>query len=138
MVNDHIDGHYELYLLIFKMSNGSSYYEAYKRLLTPHVGASREKERKILPLILSLSFFHSLNSSFLFLPPLYIYIIKVIHSHPYFYLSHIYSHFSTLSKQYIIYLYYFICVAFILVLQYVINTNCSKGNSRILNLKLFI
>ena len=57
VVNDHIDGHYELHLLIFKISNGSSYYEAYKRLLTPHVRASREKERKILSLILSLSLF---------------------------------------------------------------------------------
>ena len=60
-MNDHIDGHYELHLLIFKMSNGSSYYEAYKRLLTPHVKASRER-KKALPLTLSLSLFHFLNS----------------------------------------------------------------------------
>ena len=53
-MNDHIDGHYELHLLIFKMSNGSSYYEAFKRLLTPHVRASQEKEKISLPLILYL------------------------------------------------------------------------------------
>ena len=52
---------YELHLL----NNRSSYYEAYKRFLTPHVRASQEKERKVLPIILSLSlsFFHSLNTS---------------------------------------------------------------------------
>ena len=59
-MNDHIDGHYELHLLIFKMSNGSSYYEAYKRLLTPHVRASREKKESSSSH--SLFVFHSLNS----------------------------------------------------------------------------
>ena len=95
VVNDHIDGHYELHLLIFKMSNGSSYYEAYKKLLTPYVSCVPTKRKKLssfhsLSLFLSFSQHFSLISS-----PLYIYIIKVIHSHPYFYLSHIYSHFTT-------------------------------------------
>ena len=62
-MNDHIDGPYELHILIFKMSNGSSYYEAYKRLLTPHVKASRER-KKVLPLILSLSLSLSLSFTF--------------------------------------------------------------------------
>ena len=74
-MNDHIDGHYELHLLIFKMSNGSSYYEAYKRLLTPHVKASRER-KKALPLILSLSLFLSL-SQFSYLIPSSILYIKI-------------------------------------------------------------
>ena len=64
-MNDHIDGHYELHLLIFKMSNGSSYYEAYKRLLTPHVRASREKKEKLF-LSFSLSLSLSLSLSFTF------------------------------------------------------------------------
>ena len=56
---------YELHLLILKMSNGSSYCEAYKRLLTPHVRSIPSKRKNSLPLILFLSFFHSLNISLL-------------------------------------------------------------------------
>ena len=74
VMNDHIDGHYELHLLIFKMSSGSSYYEAYKRLLTPHVRASGEKERKVLPLILSLSLFLSLSQFSSLIPSSILYI----------------------------------------------------------------
>ena len=96
-VNDHIDGHYELHLLIFKRRNESSYYEAYKRLLTPHVSCIPSK-RKILSSSHSLFLFLSLSQHFFPLisfSPLYIYIIKVIHSHLYSYLSHVYSHFTT-------------------------------------------
>ena len=76
-MNDHIDGHYELHLLIFKMSNGSSYYEAYKRLLTPHVKASRENKESSsshsLSLILSLSqFSYLIPSSILYIKVKYI------------------------------------------------------------------
>ena len=81
---------YELHLLIFKMSNGSSYCEAYRRLLTPHVRSIPSK-RKIFSS--SLSFILSTFLFFDFFLPS-IYIIKVIHSHLYFYLSHIYSHFT--------------------------------------------
>ena len=88
---------YELHLLIFKMSNESSYCEAYKRLLTPHIRSIPSK-RKIF------SSSHSLFLSFIlltfllfdFFPNIYIYIIKIIHTHLFFYLSHIYSHFTTL------------------------------------------
>ena len=108
---------YELHLLVFIMSNGSSYCETYKKLLTPHVKSISSKI-KILSsshsLYLFLSFSQHLSSLISF-SSLSIYIIKVIHSHLYFYLNHIYSH-----------------------LQHVISTNCSEGNYRILNLKLFI
>ena len=90
-VNDHIDGHYELHLLIFKMRNESSYYEAYKRLLTPHVSYIPSK-RNIFSSSHSLSF---ILSTFLFFDFFFPHIIKVIHSHLYFYLSHVYSHFTT-------------------------------------------
>ena len=74
-MNDHIDGHYELHLLIFKMSNGSSYYEAYNRLLTPHVKAFREKERKLfLSFSLSLSLFLSLSQFSSLIPSSILYI----------------------------------------------------------------
>ena len=73
-MNDHIDDHYELHLLIFKMSNGGSYYEAYKRLLTPPCKSISKKRKKTLPLILSLSLFLSLSqfSSLIFSSTLYI------------------------------------------------------------------
>ena len=75
VMNDHIDGHYELHLLIFKMSNGSSYYEAYKRLLTPHVRASREKKEKFfLSFSLSLSLFLSLSQFSSLIPSSILYI----------------------------------------------------------------
>ena len=61
-MNDHIDGHYELHLLIFKMSNGSSYYEAYKRLLTPPCKSIPRKKESSSSHSLSLSLFHFLNS----------------------------------------------------------------------------
>ena len=96
---------YELHLLIFKMSNVSSYCEAYKRLLTPHVRSIPSK-RKIFSSSHSLSLFLSFSqhfSSLISFSPLYIYIyiyiIKVIHSHLYFYLSHIYSHFTIIITK---------------------------------------
>ena len=79
VMNDHIDGHYELHLLIFKISNESSYYEAYKRLLTPHVRASWERKKSssshffFLSLFLSLSQFSSfISSSILYIKVRYI------------------------------------------------------------------
>ena len=91
-MNDHIDGHYELHLLIFKMSNGSSYYEA---LLTPPVKASREKKRKLF-----LSFSLSLSLSFTFSILLFDSFFHII------YQNKIYFIFTTL-----------ICIIFVLILQ---------------------
>ena len=111
-MNDHIDGHYELHLLIFKMSNGSSYYEAYKRLLTPPCKSILRKRKKN-------SSSHSLSLFF---------ILSTLFSDFFFliiYQSKIYLISTTL-----------ICTVFVLVLQHVISTNCSEGNSPILNLKL--
>ena len=109
-MNDHIDGHYE------KKSNGSSYYEAYKRLLTPPPPCKsilRKRKKNSSSHSLSLFFILStLFSDFFFL---------II------YQSKIYLISTTL-----------ICIVFVLILQHVISTNFSKGNSRILNLKLFI
>ena len=76
-MNDHIDGHYELHLLIFKMSNGSSYYEAYKRLLTPPCKSIPRKERKLFlsfSLSLSLSLFLSLSQFSYLIPSSILYI----------------------------------------------------------------
>ena len=118
---------YELYLLIFKMSNGGSYCEAYKRFLTPYV-RSIPRKRKIFSSShsLSLSFFHSLNISLLWFLSLSLSLSLSLYIYIYILLKY-YIAIST-----------FIWVTFILILQHVINTNCSKGNSRILNLKLFI
>ena len=105
-MNDHIDGHYELHLLTFKMSNGSSYYEAYKRLLTPHVKASREKKESFSS--------HSLSLSFTFSILLFDSFFHIIYQSKIYFIS------TTL-----------ICIIFVIVLQHVISTNCSEGNSRI-------
>ena len=70
---------YELHLLIFKMSNGSSYREAYKRLLTPHVRSIPSK-RKIFSSSHSLSLFLSFSqhfSSLISFSPLYILLVKI-------------------------------------------------------------
>ena len=94
VMNDHIDGHYELHLLIFKMSNGSSYYEAYKRLLTPHVRASREKEES------SSSHYLSLSLSFTFSILFFDSFFHIIYQSKIYFIS------TTL-----------ICIIFVLVLQ---------------------
>ena len=114
-MNDHIDGHYELHLLIFKMSNGSSYYEAYKRLLTPPCKSIPRKKES------SSSHSLSLSLSFTFSILLFDSFFHIIYQSKIYFIS------TTL-----------ICIIFVLVLQHVISTNCSEGNSRILNLKLFV
>ena len=111
---------YERHLLIFKMSNGSSYCEVYKRLLTPHVRSIPSK-RKIF------SFSHSLFLSFILLTllflisffPLYVYIIKVIHSHLYFYLSYIYFHFTTFNFIFYYFKYIFTRNTLFLIIIYI-------------------
>ena len=103
-MNDHIDGHYELHLLIFKMSNGSSYYEAYKRLLTtPCKSIPRKRRKFFLSFSLSLSLSLSFTFSILFFDSFF----HII------YQSNIYFISTTL-----------ICIIFVLVLQHVISTNC--------------
>ena len=95
-MNDHIDSHYELHLLIFKMSNGSSYYAAYKRLLTPPCKSIPRKERKLF-----LSFSLSLSLSFTFSILLFDSFFHIIYQSKIYFIS------TTL-----------ICIIFVLVLQH--------------------
>ena len=77
---------YELDLLIFKMSNRSSYGEAYKKLFTPLVRSIIKRKKKFsLFLSLFVLFFVSfiLLTLLFFLP--FIYTIKVIYTHLCFY-----------------------------------------------------
>ena len=130
---------YEFYLLIFKMSNGSSYGETCKRLLTPHVRSIHRKKNFISSshsLSLILSFFHSFNTSLLwfFLP--FIYTIKVIYSRLYFYLSHIYSRFTT--KWYFLFFIQltFTCVDLLLVRYRIVDFGTIKWPDKENGLKI--
>ena len=86
-----------------------------KGFLPPHVKASREKKES------SSSHSLSLSLSFTFSILLFDSFFHIIYQSKIYFIS------TTL-----------ICIIFVLILQHVISTNCSEGNSRILNLKLFI